>query len=110
VNNKGACHCGRIEFEVEGEIGQVTECNCSICSKRAYLHWFVPADKLRLTTPQSDLATYTFKSGKLKHHFCPVCGCAPFIAGPGQVSVNVRCLDGIDTSALAFRQFDGRRL
>jgi len=23
------CHCGRIAFEVEGEIEQVVDCNCS---------------------------------------------------------------------------------
>ena len=54
---KGGCHCGRIGFEVEGDIEQVVECNCSICSKRGYLLWFVPQEQLRLATPQADLAT-----------------------------------------------------
>ncbi|HEX6635136.1 MAG TPA: GFA family protein, partial [Usitatibacter sp.] len=31
---KGSCHCGRVAFEVEGDIGAVIECNCSICSKK----------------------------------------------------------------------------
>ena len=38
---EGGCHCGRIAFVVEGEIDQLYECNCSICSKRGALHWFV---------------------------------------------------------------------
>lgn len=37
MNYKGGCHCGRIAFDVEGEIDQVMECNCSICTKRGYL-------------------------------------------------------------------------
>src|SRR5262245_53070841 len=79
---KGGCHCGRIAFEAEGDLGRLMECNCSICSKRGYLHWFVPRDKFRLLTPESDLSAYTFRTGKLKHHYCSNCGCGPFIIGP----------------------------
>ncbi len=46
MSYKGGCHCGRIAFEVDGEIQELMECNCSICSKRGYLHFFVPRDKL----------------------------------------------------------------
>jgi hypothetical protein len=28
---QGSCHCGRIAFEVEGELTGVMACNCSIC-------------------------------------------------------------------------------
>jgi hypothetical protein len=31
---RGSCHCGKIAYEVEGEIGPVIECNCSICGRR----------------------------------------------------------------------------
>jgi hypothetical protein len=34
MNYKGGCHCGQIAFEAEGELTQVIECNCSICSKK----------------------------------------------------------------------------
>ncbi|HPH14971.1 MAG TPA: GFA family protein, partial [Burkholderiaceae bacterium] len=27
---KGSCHCGKIAFEVEGELTAATDCNCSI--------------------------------------------------------------------------------
>lgn len=112
MTHKGGCHCGRIAFEVEGDITQVMECNCSICSKRGYLLWFVPREHLRLTTSAADLATYRFNTGKIQHHFCPVCGCGPFgeaddKTGP-QAAVNVRCLEGLDLSGLKVVQFDGR--
>ncbi|TGS95616.1 GFA family protein, partial [Mesorhizobium sp. M8A.F.Ca.ET.213.01.1.1] len=29
---KGGCHCGKVAYEVEGEIGGVVRCNCSICA------------------------------------------------------------------------------
>jgi hypothetical protein len=110
---RGACHCGRIAFEVEGDLGQVMECNCSHCSRKGYLLWFVPRDKLALHTPETDLATYTFNKRVIKHHFCPTCGCAPFgfgidPSGAATAAVNVRCLDGVEPSALKIIAVDGR--
>ena len=107
---KGGCHCGRIAFEVEGNLEQVMDCNCSICTKRGYLHWFVARDQLNLLTPESELATYTFKTGKYKHHFCSHCGCAPFVIAADGASINARCLEGVELSALKVTQFDGRSL
>src|SRR5437867_9074928 len=31
----GSCHCGRIRFEVTTNLSRASECNCSICRKRA---------------------------------------------------------------------------
>ena len=112
---KGSCHCGRIAFEVDGELAQAMECNCSHCSRKGYLLWFVPRDHLRLATPESNLATYTFRTGRIKHRFCAQCGCAPFgdgsdKTGAATAAVNVRCLEGIDLSALTVTPFDGRSL
>ena len=47
---KGSCHCGKIAFEVEGEINAAVACNCSICSRKGSLLWFVPREKLQLKT------------------------------------------------------------
>lgn len=110
---KGSCHCGRISFEVDGELGQVMDCNCSHCSRKGYLLWFVPREKLRLVTPESSLATYTFNKHVIKHHFCANCGCAPFGFGVGPsgaptAAVNTRCLEGIELSTLNRMPFDGR--
>lgn len=115
MTHKGSCHCGRIAFEVEGEPGRIIECNCSHCSRKGYLLWFVPREQLRLSTPESALATYTFNRHVIRHHFCPHCGCAPFgfgsdPAGKATAAVNVRCLEGIDPSKLEVTHFDGRSL
>jgi hypothetical protein len=113
---KGGCHCGQIAFEVEGDLAQVVQCNCSICTKRGALHWFVPRQQLKLSTPESSFATYTFKSHEIKHRFCPKCGCDPFSdgtdprTGAETAAVNARCLEGVDLSALEVTPFDGRSL
>lgn len=110
---KGSCHCGQIAFEVEGEISQVMDCNCSICTRMGSLHWFVPRDQLRLLTPESAIATYTFGKQRIKHHFCPTCGIHPFgegtdPSGKRMAAVNARCLEGVDLTALSVNHIDGR--
>jgi len=114
--HEGSCHCGRVAFDVEGDPGQVIECNCSHCSRKGYLLWFVPADKFRLRQGQDDLATYQFNKHAIDHKFCTTCGCAPFATGKDpasgaeMVGVNVRCLPEVDHAALDVHRFDGRSL
>lgn len=110
---KGSCHCEKIAFEVEGDLEQVMECNCSHCRRKGYLLWFVPRDKLHLATPESDLATYTFNKHVIKHRFCPTCGCAPFgegadPSGRATAAINVRCLEAVEPADLKIVPVDGR--
>src|SRR5207302_135883 len=37
MTHQGGCHCGKIAYEFEGEIGAVVDCNCSLCQKRGGL-------------------------------------------------------------------------
>jgi hypothetical protein len=112
---QGGCHCGRVSFDVDTEIGKVLECNCSICSKKGHLLTFVPAAQVDLRTPETDLSTYTFNQHRIRHQFCPVCGISAFGRGTDQqgnaiFAINVRCLDGVDPHALEIQAFDGRSL
>lgn len=111
---QGACHCGAIAFEVEGDLQSAIECNCSICSKRGALWWFVPRSQVHFSTPETHLATYQFGKKKIKHHFCATCGCAPLGTGSHNgvemASINVRCLENVDLSTLKIKQVDGRSL
>lgn len=112
---KGSCHCGHVAFEVEGEPGQVIDCNCSICARKGSLLWFVPRDRLRLLTPEENLSTYTFGKHVIRHRFCPKCGIHPFgegtdPAGNRMAAINVRCLEGVDFASLPVKHFDGRSL
>ena len=111
---QGRCHCGGIAFEVDGEIDQAIDCNCSMCRKRGGLLWFAPREALRLSTPEAGLSTYRFNTKKIAHHFCPTCGIAPFGEGVGpdgaaMAAVNVRCLEGVELAALKIVPVDGSR-
>lgn len=112
---KGNCHCGKIAFEAEGDLAGAMACNCSICARKGSLLWFVPRENLKLLTPESDLATYTFNKHVIKHHFCPVCGMHPFGEGvdpKGQrmAAINIRCLEDADLASIPVKNFDGRSL
>jgi hypothetical protein len=112
---KGSCHCGRIAFEVDGEIAEVTSCNCSMCQRKGTLMWFVPRRTLRLLTPPENMSTYLFNKHVIRHRFCPSCGIHPFgegVAPSGDeiAAINVRCLDGVELEALKVKHFNGRAL
>lgn len=112
---KGSCHCGKIAFEVQGELQGAMACNCSICSRKGVLMWFVPREKLRLLTPEEATSTYTFNKHVIKHRFCPTCGIHPYGEGidPNgnrMAAINIRCLEGIDLTSIPVQNFDGRSL
>lgn len=109
---QGSCHCGRIAFEVEGEVDEVIDCNCSMCRRRGGLLAAFPRTALSLKTPESDLGTYRFNKHAIDHHFCPACGISPFSEGKGadgatMTMVNVRCLPDVDLARLKVTSFDG---
>ena len=111
----GSCHCGRIAFDVQGEVDSALSCNCSICSRRGSLLWFVPRENFHLRSPESGAGTYTFNKHVIQHQFCPTCGCQPFAFGKDPkggdtVAVNARCLPELDRSSLKVVPFDGRSL
>jgi hypothetical protein len=78
----GGCHCGAISFEVQvwSTTIDVQDCNCSICTKKGFLHLIVPSASFRLVSPksESELGVYTFNSGVAKHYFCKGCGICSF--------------------------------
>ncbi len=111
MKSSGGCHCGRVRFEVLGRPVEVSDCNCSMCTRKGILHWIVPADSFRLLTPATELTTYRFNTGVAQHHFCKTCGIASFYvprSDPDKIDVNARCLDDVDLAALRVRKFDGQ--
>lgn len=108
---RGGCHCGRVRFEVQTELNRVSECNCSICGRKGYLHHMVPPDRFRLIQGEADLATYQFGTMRALHQFCRHCGVAAFYrprANPANYMINVRCLEDVDVESLERVAFDGR--
>lgn len=112
---QGSCHCGKIAFEVEGDIDGALACNCSICQRKGSLLWFVPRTAMTLLTPETNAATYTFNKRHIQHRFCPTCGMHPYAEGAApdgsvMAAINIRCLENIDLNAIPVQHYDGRAL
>lgn len=110
---RGGCHCGKVRFEIETDPSYVSECNCSICTKKGILHHRVPKEKFRLLSGEPELETYRFNTMAARHYFCRVCGIHTFThprTAPEDYTVNFRCLDDFDleSATLERRRFDGR--
>ena len=112
IQHRGACHCGRVRFEVDAPIDiDALECNCSICSKSGFLHLIVPRSRFRLLQGAADLSTYTFNTGVARHLFCKTCGIKSFYiprSNPEGYSVNVRCLEPATIRQVHVSPFDGK--
>jgi len=115
TTHTGSCHCGNVAFEVDGEIDSGLACNCSICSRKASLLWFVPRENLRLKTPEDAAKTYEFNKHAIKHRFCPECGIHPYAEatdpkGKPTAAINLRCIENLDLSKVPVKHFDGKAL
>jgi hypothetical protein len=107
---EGGCHCGAVRFRVRVRAHQATDCNCSICRKKGYLHLIVPPAQFTLLSGAADLTVYRFNTGAAQHKFCRHCGIHCFYtprSHPDRVDVNVRCLDGDVIGRFHITPFDG---
>jgi len=110
----GSCHCGKVRYEVNLDLTQpVIACNCSMCGRSGTQLAFVPATEFELKSGQESLQDYQFHHNVIHHLFCTTCGIKPFARGKmpdgsPMVAVNVRCLEGVDISALNVQQYDGK--
>ena len=108
---EGGCHCGRVRFRVQADLGDLTDCNCSMCTKKGILYLIVPPERFELLRGREDLATYEFNTRTAKHTFCRHCGIHPFYvprSDPDKIDVNARCIDEVAIEDLRPRRFDGR--
>lgn len=108
----GGCHCGAVRFRASADLdARVLACNCSICHSVGFLHVIVPKENFELLSAWEDLALYQFNSGVARHWFCPTCGVKSFYrprSHPDGISINARCIEGLDLDRLTIEPFDGR--
>jgi hypothetical protein len=112
VHLDGGCHCGAVRFRVCARELFALDCNCSVCTKKGFLHFIVARDDFELVSGDDALSLYTFGTGVAKHTFCRTCGVHAFYtprSHPQGVDVNVRCLDGGAIERFEVQPFDGRR-
>jgi hypothetical protein len=71
---KGSCLCGGIKYEIDGELGAVTNCHCSLCRKTSGSAFAsgttIPAKSFRIASGQELLKEWESSPGL----FCGSCG------------------------------------
>ncbi|MFM2390665.1 MAG: hypothetical protein RLZZ437_2220 [Pseudomonadota bacterium] len=107
----GSCHCGALHYDCDIDPVRVTTCNCSICIRKGSVLHFVDAGDVRLTADPAALGVYRFHRHIIAHHFCKVCGVAPWSevtppSGARKIALNLRA-SGVDFAGLPVSEFDG---
>ena len=107
---EGGCHCGRVRIRAEVDLDSLSNCSCSICTKKGILHLGTDPATFQLLRGKTTLKSYTFGTGVAQHTFCSHCGINPFYiprSQPHRIIVNARCLDDIDGPSLTPTRFFG---
>lgn len=110
---QGSCHCGRVRFEIDAEIRELTQCDCSLCRKKNALMAAVPEDRFRLLSDWSDVSEYRWNTRVARHFFCPACGIYTFHkkrSAPDHYGVNAFCLKGFDPAGVPVARGKGRAM
>ncbi len=99
--NRGACHCGSVQFEVDlpGGFEDLSRCNCSMCARRGAVVTSVPLDAFRILKGAENLTLYQFNTKTAEHYFCATGGIYTTHrrrSNPNQCGVNVACIEGVN--------------
>ena len=96
---QGQCLCGKVRFEVSGDLGSTRLCYCELC-RRANGSAFsanvrVPASSYRLLSGADVIREYESSPGAFRA-FCSICGSpvyARVMSDPGHTRVRLGTLD-----------------
>ena len=91
----GACMCGNIQYQIEGEPRFMYQCHCAKCCAASGASFvtniIVDAAKFTITAGKESLATFESSPQKLRY-FCSVCGSPIYSHGEKTKQVvSVRC-------------------
>ena len=107
---RGSCHCGRVRFQIESDLAELTTCDCSICRRKNAVMVKVHESQFTLLDGADALTEYRFHTQTARHFFCRHCGIYPFHrkrVTPDFVGINVFCLDDFDPAGIPVRATRG---
>ena len=113
TTHPGSCQCRAVRFQVETDLAQVMECNCSHCYRKGLMLTFVEPSAFTLLSGEEALSEHQFNRHAIRHLFCATCGVQSFARGTGpggaeMVAVNVRTLEDVEPWSLTPSRVDGR--
>ncbi len=110
---QGSCRCGSVRFEVDLDLSAGTgRCTCTWCTKNGWWSAHTRPDHFRLLAGDEALGPNDAPA-PFDRRRCATCGILPFSRGDlpelggAFVSINVRCLDGVDLHGVPVHWRDG---
>ena len=112
---QGGCLCGRVSYEADGAISDLSHCHCSMCRKlhgAAFATFAgVARDRFRWSAGDENLGTYA-SSDKTDRKFCKVCGSQLAVfykPDPDLVYLTMGTVDGEPDCPPDYHQFSGSK-
>lgn len=109
---EGRCHCGNLHWSYEGDPGEATACNCTVCRRYGVLWIYGWVGEEIRTSGESRY--YARDERNIEFHFCPTCGNVgwwrghqPHSDGRTRIAVNIRLAEPEAVGQLPVRHFDG---
>ena len=93
------CHCGKVEIEVETNLENIKQCNCSICIRKNAKMAMVSKDSIQIIKGKENLNSYKFNTMIAEHFFCKNCGIYTHHnrrSDPNGAAINIGCIDAIN--------------
>ena len=104
----GSCLCGRVQYEYDGEIDEISLCHCSQCRKAQGTAFAavapVRAERLNFTQGQQCLKAFRATPEK-ERVFCAECGSPLYSARDDLPEVKRLRLGTLDTPVVASKQY-----
>jgi len=109
----GTCHCGRVRITLQRRPDEVTQCNCSLCTKSGFRGVYFASDELTIEGELDSYVRADLKHPYLATHRCKNCGTVthwtPLSDPPHErMGVNARLLDETVIDGLPIKDVDGR--
>ena len=108
----GTCHCGRASITIPRKPEQVTQCNCTLCTKTGFRGVYFGSDELAIEGEFDSYVRTDLKQAYLANHRCRTCGILThwtLLSDPPheRVGINARLFDGA-LDDLPVKPVDGR--
>jgi hypothetical protein len=109
---EASCHCGAVKLQVPTAPEEVVSCNCSLCSRSAWLGAYYNPAVVNLITPRESIDTYIWGDRTIQICRCKTCGFTTHWESidPQQtdrMGINARMMNDIDLDSIPVRYFDG---
>jgi len=95
----GRCECGRVRYEVDGEVEDFSHCHCSQCRRlhgTAYGTFAgISRDKFRYVSGETDITVYA-SSESNDRVFCATCGSNILVDSRSEPETLYLCMGTVD--------------